>query len=100
MLMVSAVAHGLFSCMCGFHGTSDAESTAQHDGIRIHVEPYEVEVATRASAELIRHNAVRTHLAGSHLQIAAFELLDKDAGEQSRFEGVVYDPDDCRCVRV
>src|SRR5262249_32381665 len=22
------------------------------------------------------------------------------AGEQSRFEGVVYDPDDCRCVRV
>src|SRR5262249_11162825 len=86
--------------MSEFHGTSDSEGRLHGEGVRIHIEPYEPELVTRMIAELTRHKAVRTHLEGLDLQIAAFELLDKDAGEQSRFEAVVYDPDDCRCVRV
>jgi hypothetical protein len=86
--------------MSEFHGVSDSEGTVHDEGVRIHIEPYEPELVTRMTAELTRHKTVRAHLAGPDLQIAAFELLDKDAGEQSRFEAVVYDPDDCRCVRV
>src|SRR5262250_1516236 len=86
--------------MSEFHETSDSESKMESDGVRVQIEPYEAEVVTRVTEELPRHKAVRTHLAGPDLQIGAFELLDKDAGEQSRFEAVVYDPDDCRCVKV
>src|SRR5712692_4784567 len=88
--------------MSEFQGTSDFESTAQVSGVQIHIEPYEAEVeaAARLNAELVRHDEVRTHLPGPDLQVAAFELLDKDVGEESRFEAVVYDPEDCRCVRV
>jgi hypothetical protein len=66
--------------MSEFHGASDSEGTVHGEGVRIHIEPYEPELVTRMTAELTRHKAVRAHLGGPDLQIAAFELLDKDAG--------------------
>ena len=85
--------------------TADSERLArdQRDQeVRVEVHPHEAEsaAATRLADELVRHEAVRTHLAGPNLQLATFELLDKDAGDRARFEAVVYDPDDCRCARV
>jgi hypothetical protein len=72
------------------------------EGIQIHVEPYEAETAVRGRLEsdLLQHEAVRAHLGGRNLQLAGFELMDKDAGDDARFEAVIHDPDDGRCVRV
>jgi hypothetical protein len=82
--------------------TSESGSTVPGEQIQVHVEPYEAEAEARERlhAHLLRHDAVRVHLGGTNLQLAGFELLDKDAAEQARFEAIVEDPDDGRCVRL
>ena len=88
--------------MSEFQHSPDSENVQLDRETRIHVEPYDAEAQTaaRLNAELVGHDVVRSHLGGRELRLANFELLDKDAGEEARFEAVVYDPSDCRCVRV
>ena len=79
-----------------------SESLPKSETVRVEVHPFEDETsaAARLASELVSHHAVRAHLTGSDLQLGTFELLDKDAGDQARFEAVIYDPADCRCVRL
>ncbi len=79
-----------------------SESLLRSETVRVEVHAFEDETAAaaRLGSELVSHHAVRAHLTGSDLQVATFELLDKDAGDQARFEAVIYDPVDCRCVRL
>src|SRR3982074_72941 len=88
--------------MSELDATSASSRGLPDEQIRLHVEPYEAETQAqqRVHADLVSHQAVRAHLGGANLQLAEFELLDKDAAEQARFEAVVFDPDDRRCVRV
>ena len=88
--------------MSDFFGTEDSEGLARGQEVRVEVHPHDAETtaAARLADELVRHHAVRAHLPGSNLRLATFELLDKDAGDRARFEAVIFDPDDCRCVRV
>lgn len=88
--------------MSEFTAATDSGRTGQGEEIQVQIEPYraEAEALERLHADLVRHHAVQAHLAGTNLQVAGFELLDKDAAEQARFEAVVFDPDDHRCVRI
>ena len=82
--------------------TPESGGSTPAEQIQVHVEPYEVEAEARERLhrDLVRHKAVLAHLEGQNLQVAEFTLLDKDAAEQARFEAVVCDQGDHRCVRV
>jgi hypothetical protein len=79
-----------------------SEYLPKSETLRVEVHPFEDETsaAARLAPELVSHHAVRAHLTGSDLRVGTFELLDKDAGDEARFEAVIYDRDDCRGVRL
>ncbi len=72
------------------------------DQTQIHLEPYlaEAEAREELQAELLQHEGVRANLGSGELELAEFELLDKDAGERARFEAVIVESIERRCVRV
>jgi hypothetical protein len=78
------------------------EPAAVAGDTRVVIERYDrdAEAAARLSDRLLWHPTVRAHLAGGDLRVASFELLDKDADDAARFEAVVCDPADCRCMRL
>lgn len=88
--------------MSDIMGPRGSEPRPHSESVRIEVHPFEDETsaAARLASDLVSHYAVRAHLTGSDLKLATFELLDKDAGDQARFEAIIHDPADCRRVRL
>jgi hypothetical protein len=78
---------------------SHGESTTD---VRVEVEPHEVDraILPQIRTDLVAHPRVREHLSGANLRIASFQVLDKDPGDDARFDAVVHDVDACRSVYV
>ncbi|MDQ6733369.1 MAG: hypothetical protein M3Z35_04505 [Nitrospirota bacterium] len=83
-------------------GKNDSESLIRDQEFKIEIQPHDAEntAAARLADELVHHRAVSAHLQSTNPELATFELLDKDGGDEARFEAVIYDPDHCRSVRI
>jgi hypothetical protein len=70
--------------------------------VRIEVEPHDGDQAVqeRISKDLIGLRVVRDLLQEDNLRVESFHVWDKEPGDDSTFDAIVYAPETCRSVHV